>query len=427
MNSINRIVDLFKTFLIFIILSFCGAFYFEVRAQVVAPVDNSIRVETTVSPDSSAPVDKKVEDKDIMDVLGQLRKKSKRESFKLKEKKSGKILYSMVPAVGYTLSTGVVGLLSANAAFYLSDTATTNISSISSSFNYTQYNQITIPVIANIWTKDNGYNIIFDWRYFKYPQDTYGLGGHSSIASADRIDYSHIRMHQTVLKKVGGALYMGVGYLLDYRWKIKQEGSNEDVNRYGLPPKSVSSGLVANILYDNRKNSINPIAGLYANARYRNNLTVLGSNTNWQSLVLELRKYVNFPRGSRNTLAFWDFNWLTLSGKPPYLDLPSTSWDPSNNTGRGYIQGRFRSPNMLYFETEYRFSLTQNGLIGGVVFGNAQSFSNWPTKKFDKVAPGVGLGIRVKINKTSRTNIAVDYGFGANGSRGLFVNLGEVF
>lgn len=418
---------MFKAFLSLIILSFCGAFYFEVQAQVVAPIDNSIGIETTVTPDSSASVAKKVEEKDIMDVLGQLRKKSKRESFKLKEKKSGKILYSMVPAVGYTLSTGVVGLLSANAAFYLSDTATTNISSISTSFNYTQYNQITIPVIANIWTKDNGYNIIFDWRYFKYPQDTYGLGGHSLIANADRIDYSHIRMHQTVLKKVGGSLYMGVGYLLDYRWKIKQEGSNEDVNRYGLPPKSVSSGLVANILYDNRKNSINPVAGLYANARYRNNLTVLGSNTNWQSLVLELRKYVNFPRGSRNTLAFWDFNWLTLSGKPPYLDLPSTSWDPSNNTGRGYIQGRFRSPNMLYFETEYRFSLTQNGLLGGVVFGNAQSFSNWPTKKFDKVAPGVGFGIRVKINKTSRTNIAVDYGFGANGSRGLFVNLGEVF
>ncbi|MCF0059572.1 hypothetical protein [Dyadobacter sp. CY356] len=418
---------MFKAFFSFIIILFCGAFYVEVQAQVVAPVDNSIGIETTVNPDSSAPADKKVEEKDIMDVLGQLRKKSKRESFKLKEKKSGKILYSMVPAVGYTLSTGVVGLLSANAAFYLSDTATTNISSISTSFNYTQYNQITIPVIANIWTKDNGYNIIFDWRYFKYPQDTYGLGGHSLIANADRIDYSHIRMHQTVLKKVGGSLYMGIGYLLDYRWKIKEEGSNEDVSRYGLRPKSVSSGLVANILFDNRKNSINPIAGLYANARYRNNLTVLGSNTNWQSLVLELRKYVNFPRGSRNTLAFWDFNWLTLSGKPPYLDLPSTSWDPSNNTGRGYIQGRFRSPNMLYFETEYRFSLTQNGLLGGVVFGNAQSFSNWPTKKFDKVAPGVGLGIRVKINKASRTNIAIDYGFGANGSRGLFVNLGEVF
>jgi len=417
---------LFKAFVGIFFLSAYGILCSGVQAQVVVPAQNSMRPETSITPDSSIHPEK-VEEKDIIDVLGQLRKKSKRDSAKAKEAKSGKVLYSLVPAVGYTLSTGFVGLLSANAAFYLSDSSKTNISSVSTSFNYTQYNQITIPVQANIWTKNNGYNIIIDWRYFKYPQDTYGLGGHSLIANSDRINYSHVRLHQTVLKKITGAFYLGIGYLLDYRWKIKQEGANEDVTAYGLAPKSVSSGLVGNILYDSRKNSINPQAGLYANARYRNNAKLLGSNSNWQSLVLEFRKYVNFPRGSRNTLAFWDFNWLTLAGKPPYLELPSTSWDPSSNTGRGYIQGRFRSPDMLYFETEYRFSLTQNGLLGGVVFGNAQSFSNWPTKKFDKVAPGAGLGIRIKINKKSRTNIAIDYGFGINGSRGLFVNLGEVF
>ena len=36
-------------------------------------------------------------------------------------------------------------------------------------------------------------------------------------------------------------------------------------------------------------------------------------------------------------------------------------------------------------------------------------------------------GIRIKLNKYSRTNIAIDYGFGLGGSQGLFVNLGEVF
>lgn len=418
-------MNLFKTVFIILSLSFCTIFCCDIRAQAVIPVPDLLHGEKIITPDSSGQPERK-DETDIMDVLGQMKRKSKRTQ-EVKEAVPRKILYSMVPAVGYTLSTGVVGLLSANAAFYLSDTATTNISSINTSFNYSQYNQITIPVLANIWTKDNGYNFVVDWRYFKYPQDTYGLGGHSSISDADRINYSHVRLHQTVLKKVAGAFYLGVGYQLDYRWKIRQEGSNEDVTSYGLASKSVSSGLVGNVLYDSRKNSINPEAGLYANARYRSNLTFLGSNTNWQSLVLEFRKYVNFPAGSRNTLAFWDFNWLTLAGKSPYLDLPSTSWDPSNNTGRGYIQGRFRSPNMLYFESEYRFALTQNGLIGGVVFANAQSFSNWPDKKFDRIAPGAGLGIRLKINKTSRTNIAVDYGFGAGGSRGLFVNLGEVF
>jgi hypothetical protein len=82
---------------------------------------------------------------------------------------------------------------------------------------------------------------------------------------------------------------------------------------------------------------------------------------------------------------------------------------------------------MLYFESEYRFAIMQNGLLGGVVFANAQSFSNWPTTKFSSVAPAAGLGIRIKVNKQSRTNIAIDYGFGLKNSRGLFVNLGEVF
>jgi hypothetical protein len=31
------------------------------------------------------------------------------------------------------------------------------------------------------------------------------------------------------------------------------------------------------------------------------------------------------------------------------------------------------------------------------------------------------------MNKESSTNLSIDYGFGINGSRGFFVNLGEVF
>ena len=38
-----------------------------------------------------------------------------------------------------------------------------------------------------------------------------------------------------------------------------------------------------------------------------------------------------------------------------------------------------------------------------------------------------GFGIRIKVNKVSNTNIAIDYGFGLDGSHGFFVNLGELF
>jgi hypothetical protein len=144
-------------------------------------------------------------------------------------------------------------------------------------------------------------------------------------------------------------------------------------------------------------------------------------------MMLEYRTYIRFPRSSSNILAIWSYNWLTLGGVPPYLMLPSTGWDKTFNTGRGYIQGRFRSNNMLDAEAEYRIQLTRNGLFGMVVFTNFESFSNINTWQFGIPAPAGGLGLRIKLNKYSRTNIAIDYGWGREGSRGFFVNLGEAF
>ncbi|MFX8681218.1 hypothetical protein ABTM69_21425, partial [Acinetobacter baumannii] len=71
--------------------------------------------------------------------------------------------------------------------------------------------------------------------------------------------------------------------------------------------------------------------------------------------MIDARKYITFPRRSKNTLALWSYNWLTVDGTPPYLLLPSTGWDDQYNTGRGYIQSRFRGKQMVYFETEYRY------------------------------------------------------------------------
>jgi hypothetical protein len=65
--------------------------------------------------------------------------------------------------------------------------------------------------------------------------------------------------------------------------------------------------------------------------------------------------------------------------------------------------------------------------VRGVVFVNAQSFTDMGSNRFEVISPGVGLGIRVKLNKFSGTNLALDYGWGTQGSQGIFVNLGKVF
>lgn len=346
--------------------------------------------------------------------------------------KQGKLHISALPVAGYTLQTGFAGVLSSNFAFYTSEHSQANMSSILTSVTYSQYKQIIFPIQADIWTKGNKYNIITDWRYLKYPSLTYGLGGNSNVDSGYNIDYGYLRLHQAILKTIAKDFYLGLGYDLDYFWNIREidppSTKPTDFEHYGLSRNEVASGISLHFLYDSRRNPINPEKGGYASVTYRPNFTFLGSDDSWQSLIVDMRKYIKFPGSSRNVLAIWSYDWLTIGGgKTPYLLLPSTGWDPYSNTARGYIQGRYRSNNMLYLESEYRFGITSNGLIGGVVFANAQSFSNPGTTTFQYLIPGYGGGLRISLNKFSRTNLCIDYGWGIHGSGGFFVNLGEVF
>ncbi len=345
--------------------------------------------------------------------------------------KPGKIYASAVPGFGYTLITGYAFTIGANAAFYLSKKKNANISSIVSFPTYTQYKQIIIPVLGNIWTKGNKFNIQFDWDYKKFPQNTYGLGGRSTLDDAYKIDFSSIRLFQTVFKSIAPDYYVGVGYNFDYFWNIREinppTDKQTDFQKYGLPSAVTTSGLAFNLLHDLRRNSINPRKGSFANLTYRPNFTFLGSSMSYQTLQLDYRKYLHLNSKTKNTLAIWSYAFLTLTGNPPYLVLPHTGSDTYGNSGRGFIIGRFRGRNLLYAEAEYRFSLTRNGILGMVVFANAQSISENEGNRFEVIQPAGGTGIRIKLNKYSKTNISIDYGFGAGGSQGIFVNLGEVF
>jgi hypothetical protein len=343
-----------------------------------------------------------------------------------------KVYLTLLPAAGYTLQTGFAGIISSQAAFYTDTTANKNLSSIASSITYTQYNQFLFPLTANVWLQKNNYNLIIDYRFLKYPSTTYGIGARTLDNDSYTIDYNYIKLHQSILKKVYEDLYGGIGFYYDYLWNIKEvdppPGVKTSFEKYGSSEKEVAAAIVFRLLLDTRDNQINPLSGSFVNIIYRPNYTFFGSDNNWKSLQFEYRKYIKLSPNSNNILALWSYNWITLDKhKPGYLLLPSTAWDDQYNTGRGYQQGRFRAKDMFYAEAEFRYGITNNGLIGGVVFGNIQSFSRSISTQLHVFAPGYGAGLRIKLNKNSKTNLCVDYGIGNQGSKGIFLNLGEVF
>jgi hypothetical protein len=99
----------------------------------------------------------------------------------------------------------------------------------------------------------------------------------------------------------------------------------------------------------------------------------------------------------------------------------------ASGSGRGYAQGRIRGTDLLYAEAEYRVTLSANGLWGAVAFVNLTSASGLASRELPAPDLGVGLGLRVKLNKRSDTNITIDFAFGAQGSGGLFLGTGEAF
>lgn len=369
-----------------------------------------------------------VPEKDLRDVLFRKKQNKKNDSTFTKQKAKSYFV-TVAPAAGYTLQTGFAGLISTNIGYYNDKGEDAKISTITSSITYSQYNQIIFPLFADIWSTGGKYNFISDNRYISYPSDIFGLGGATDPNQDHTIDFKQLKLHQTIVKRIFNNLYAGVGFYYDRFWDIKvispQTRMIDVFIQKEIGTSETASGPVIKLLYDSRTNQINPKQGLFLNVVLRQNFQELGSNEEWASLLIDARKYFNFPKGSKNTLALWSFNWLTPAGDPNYLLLPSTGWDDQYNTGRGYVQSRFRGKQMNYFETEYRYAISRNGLIGGAVFFNVEHFSG-NLRPYDDLLPGYGAGLRIKLNKKSGANLCLDYGFG-KGSSGFYINLGEVF
>jgi outer membrane protein assembly factor BamA len=123
--------------------------------------------------------------------------------------------------------------------------------------------------------------------------------------------FDYLKFHEIVNRKIIGEFYGGLGYHLDYYFKIEDEdyrAKTDSTPEYNTPHNYYSvnnnfstreyilSGISVNLLYDTRDNQINPYKGIYANINYRINPTFLGSAQNSSTLWLEFRTYVGLSK-----------------------------------------------------------------------------------------------------------------------------------
>ncbi len=365
---------------------------------------------------------------------------------------------SLLPIVGYSPANGFVVGAAISVTKLLGNPKTTQLSSALLNASFTTKKQILLNLRFDVFSKDNKWAVSGDNRLLFFAQPTYGLGIYglqgqsytfgvngadvSSTDSEQPMRFNYIRLYETVSRRIIGKWYAGMGLMIDYDFDIKDQSLKVDTpnqyltshyvysKAYGFDTAHYSvNGLSFQIIHDSRDNPVNAYSGNYLNLAFRVNEVAFGSTQNSTMLYYEWRNYIGVSkRIPRNVIAFWFWGVLVTSGKVPYLALPAITWDTYNRSGRGYIQGRFRGENMIYEEAEFRYRITTDGLLGGVVFTNFTTASNPLTgeKVFNSVAPGYGFGLRIKMNKKDRTNIAIDYGIG-NGFTGIYFNIREAF
>ena len=298
--------------------------------------------------------------------------------------------------------------------------------------NYSTTKQVQLLARGETSTPGGGYMLQADFRYLDTERSTWGLGSLEPDQEEYPMKFVLYRAYATVYRRTAGPVYIGLGYHYDEWGDIVDEraeqGEDTPFTEYSGSgvTRTRAAGLSFNLLADTRDNLGNPSAGYYLRGSFRTYIQNLGSDKNWQEFWVSSRLYPYVPKNGNRILAFWLYGWFTF-GPGPYLSLPANGWDTYGRGARGYLQGRIRATNQIYVESEYRFSLTRDGLFGAVTFLNGTASTNPETDTFGRLDLGGGVGIRIKFNKESRTNLALDRAWGQDDSGGWFLGLSEVF
>jgi hypothetical protein len=350
-------------------------------------------------------------------------------------------MFVVAPVIGSNPSTGVTIGAAGQVAFFRGPHETTSISSGVASLVFSTEGQALFTVRSGIFTSANRWFIEGDNRLHDTSQDTYALGGASAASTAVGASYTFVRLHDTVYRAIAHGLYAGIGWLFDSHADVNPHHDDDSAwptsayvaytTEHGLPiDGQQSAGLGISLLADRRDSQINARHGWLAAVSFKQFFDgFAGGDSQWQAVHLEGRGYVPLREQGRHRLAVWMYADLVTSGTAPYFDLPTTAMDVYGRSARGYREGRFRGDQLAYGEVEYRGPVMRNGFLGLVLFANVTSVAQTDRDQhlFDDVAPAFGGGLRVLINKRSRTNLCVDAAWGKDGSRGVYLAIQEVF
>jgi len=357
------------------------------------------------------------------------------------EKQPGERSIIVAPVIGSNPSAGFFIGAAGQMTMFRGDPSTTRITSGIASLTISSQKQVVFNVRFDSFSDGNRWLIEGDNRFQSTSQNIYGFGSDTPASAALSTDYGFVRVYETISRRVANDIYLGGGLLFDSHTDV-QPADPSDPNwstspyityseQNGLPTSGQqSAGFSVNALLNHRDSDISARRGWIVSGQYRWSFDGwLGGDSSWQQLVADARAYIPFDSLGRHRIAVWSYTGLVTKGVAPYFDVPATVMDTYGRSARGYQDGRYRGERLVYGEAEYRGPLMSNGLLGVVGFATMTTVSNKQTGEtlFDSVAPSVGGGLRLLLNKRSRTNLCLDFAWGKDSAKGVYLAIQDAF
>ena len=359
-------------------------------------------------------------------------KKHVRDSIKEDKLAKGKILISPFAAPGYTPELGglivVGGLLS-----FKTNPADTLIqrSSMPFSLSYSTTGAIVgNAMLKSYWFKDK-LRINGAFWYKDMPDNYWGIGYDAAFNNhqSDSTTAYHRNWWQInprFLYEIKNNFFLGLN--IDYNYTQGSDASegvaNDSIyNHYQDKPMNSGIGLIFH--YDSRDVPVDAKKGMLLDFRTTFYSNTLGGDNTYQVYQLDYRQFKTLQR--KGQVLAWQIKARVAEGEVPYGEMSQigTPFDL-----RGYMWGRYRNNDMLFFLAEYRYTfLNKSEKLGkhGVVtwIGSGTVFNSQTIKdNTNRWLPNYGIGYRFELQP--RMHVRLDFGIGRETS-GVYFNFTQAF
>ncbi len=287
---------------------------------------------------------------------------------------------------------------------------------------YTTKKQIILRISGDLYFGGGDFRVLGTVGYSKFPTTFWGVGNDAPDSLEEDYTPNVYELSLELQRQVRPSWYAGV--LAHSAYRSLKETVPGGLLATGQVPGTADSRIVGvgvSLVRDTRSNTVFPRSGGYHQARAIVYAGALGSEYDYSSVTVDLRKYVSPVSG--HVLALRALG-KAVAGTAPFDVLPQLGGD---GLLRGYFGGRFRDQDLLAFQAEYRVPVWWRfGTVGFVSAGQvAPRLSSFELNGFK---PAAGLGLRILLSPEEGLNIRADYGWGFNvGSSGFYLSIGEAF